>query len=153
VTASSLSAVVTALVAGISGVPACEGAAVTDGFPAAVTSFMVVVGTFGEEGEAASGSEEWAGLGAQRRDEDYTITSEIWVSSGSARDQRAVRDKAMAAYAGISAWVRSDPSLGGLVGPRPAELTTWRLEQTGRDQAGGGRFARLLFGLRVRNRI
>lgn len=68
----------------------------------------------------------WAGLGAKRREEVFTIHCAIIVYSGD-EIMSVRRDEAKALLDAVETLLRADPSIGGAV--RLAELTTFALHQ------------------------
>lgn len=61
--------------------------------------------------------QDWAAIGKLSRDEKLTIQGVVWVIQPGAGETiiRSVRARAMALFAEIEAYIRSDPTLGGTV--------------------------------------
>ncbi len=97
---------------------------------------------------SASGTQTWAGLGANHRDEDGTVTCAAlaWTGDADATEDAIARVKAI--VAAVEAHITADPNLGGAV---PGLL--W-VRPEGRTQLmlGGGQ-AMFVFDLAYRARL
>lgn len=74
----------------------------------------VFVGYDGDEDgdfATATAQQEWAGLGAKKKNEEITLTCAILVQRGST-DVRSCRVRTYEVFAAVEAVLRADPSLG-----------------------------------------
>lgn len=96
----------------------------------------------------------WAGLGASKQDEDFTIPCVIWCTGGDA-DQKLVRDQAFVIYDALVTALLANKNLGGALNPPGiAQVSRGQLEQTqGAEQAGSGRAARIYFTVHCTSRL
>ncbi|RPE44162.1 hypothetical protein EDD90_7392 [Streptomyces sp. Ag109_O5-1] len=95
---------------GLTGVKVVDGPVVTD----SAAEEWVFVGYDGDpEGDftAATAQQEWAGLGAKKKNEDITVTCAVLVQRGST-DVRACRVRTYEVLAAVESVLRADPSLG-----------------------------------------
>jgi len=133
------------LVTQITALPAAAQAVVSDGFPASRADLMVSVGVTNEDG----GSEfeiNWAGLGAGREDELFSIPVLIEAYAGGGPEvMSTVRLNAVAVLDAVNGLIRTDRTLGGaLTSPGVAQVRNIRLVQTNTpEEAGEGRYARI----------
>lgn len=101
--------------------------------------------------EAVASDEDWAGIGAKRRDERFTVRCAIVVLVGTAVPLDAI-ERVYAILAIIAHRLRVDPSLG-LGPPRSpvyyAEIASVAVHN---DQTSRGIQTRMVFGVRVRTR-
>lgn len=105
-----------ALVAALQASSALNGVKVVDG-PIVTDSAArewVFIGYDGdEEGDftTATTQQEWAGIGAKKKNEDIVLTSSILVQRGSV-DVRSCRIRTYELFAAVEGVLRADPSLG-----------------------------------------
>ncbi|MFI0576139.1 hypothetical protein [Streptomyces tendae] len=94
------------------------------------------------DGDAATTSQTWAGIGARAKNEEILLTCAVLVRKGSTA-VKPLRDRVFEIFAEVEAVVRADPSLG-LPPPTVCAITdtTFRTPQTSRGLEG-----RLLFTL------
>lgn len=101
--------------------------------------------------QAVSSDEDWAGIGAKRRDERFTVQCAIVVLVGTAVPLEAI-ERAYAILAIIAHRLRVDPSLG-LGPPRsPVYYAEVGSVAVHNDQTSRGIQTRMVFGVRVRTR-
>jgi hypothetical protein len=129
---------------------------VNDGWSIEQSSSMVLVGVT-DQTPTTPITHSWAGLGAQRQDEEFSIPCVVWCASGSAT-QKTVRDQAFTILNNIeTALLASSTSRtlnGALTPPGIAEITVGGLDQTNStEQAGEGRFARIYFTVHCTSRL
>lgn len=102
-------------------------------------------------------SQDWAGLGAQRKDESFDVVCAVWSFSGDL-DVPARRQKALAVFSAVEDALRTPLNIGlGLPQPTVAWLSSAQLVQepvraVDSDQLIGLR-ARIPFSISVRTRI
>jgi hypothetical protein len=115
---------------------------------------VVFVGYDGDpEGDftVAESEQEWAGLGAKRRDEEFDVVCSIVVTRGDS-DVKGARDRGFAIQALLEDKLRSDPSLGmpGDTLPFTAEFrpVSVHLEPTAQ-----GFQVRVVFNVHVKTRV
>lgn len=109
---STFLAVKTAVIDGLKARPALSGVQVAWGIPKALERELIVV--LGADGEQVFGA-----LGGRRRDESLEVDVTISVT-GNDSDQERVSRRALALFAEVEAFLRDDPTLGGIV--RSAEI-------------------------------
>jgi hypothetical protein len=102
-----------------------------------------------DEGEAGTSQQEWAGLGAKKRDENLTITGAVVCSNGDG-DAKVARDAAYAQLALIEGAIHPSPSLG-MSAPTWMGVTSHRLVYVLDEQVGLQ--AWLPFVISVRTRL
>lgn len=111
----------------------------------------VFIGYDGDpEGEFASvvGDEEWAGLGAKARDEQFEVVCSIVTLAGDG-DIAAARARIYALFAGVTGVLRVDPSLG----QAPPFVAAVKSPQLFIDPTPQGLQPRLVFHVAVKTRI
>lgn len=126
-----------------------DGSTASMSFP---VDWLVVGGDGGAGEETAAGSRQrWAGLGAQTRDEDVTVTCAVGATSGVADETgfKAVRDRALATLATAEQSLRNNPSLGSIT-QGGAEMSDAELRYSG---GAGGLSAVLVFTVLVPMRL
>lgn len=135
------------------------GAVVADGWTDERSGAMFGVGTdappfFEGESTTIEGPPSWAGLGAKRIEEDYTIPCYIYVGIGGV-DNRAVRASAFSVWDAFLPLVIADLTLGGaLKGGRYAEITTLGAQGPKTpEEAQGGRYCLIRFSVHCRSLI
>ncbi len=152
--------VIDALLTGLRARPALADVIVSDGMPTEdlVDRRLLTVG--GQDAPTAEGGQEWGALGNSRRVEDYVLRLYASAVVGGAgredtgNDQKAARDAAFSVVSEVAAFLRADPSLGGLIVGQGAEMgSSFSLTQTGPDTPGEGRWAEVAFDVRVRARV
>lgn len=94
----------------LSTVKVVDGPLVTD---SAAQEWLFVGYDGDEEGDfiAATTQQEWAGLGAKKKNEDIVLTCAILVQRGST-DVRSCRVRTYEIFAAVESVLRADPSLG-----------------------------------------
>lgn len=102
--------------------------------------------------QTASPEQEWAGLGASRRDEEFDIHCAAVALVGDGL-VKAARDAAYAQTAIVEATVRADPSLG--LGPptSPVFVAEFRGGPVFTEPTPAGYQVRIVFNIHVRTRI
>lgn len=99
--------------------------------------------------QAVESNQEWAGIGARKRDEEFDIICAAWCQRGDS-DIRAIREAVYALTAAAADALRDDPSLGQdppfVAEYRPGELFIIPDEQTGLE-------ARRTFRIHVKTRV
>src|SRR6266566_3574270 len=103
-----------------------------------------------EEGQvAADSAAEWAALGAQAQNEEFSIhcVAEAW---GGADDVKAIRLAAYGIVAAVETLLRADVSLGGTLPSGQARVTGSQLRQ---NNVQTGAVARVAFDINCRARI
>jgi hypothetical protein len=100
---------------------------------------------------AVNGLQQWAGLGAKKRDEELDIACAILVNFVASEDTwKPTRDAAFAIYDIVGQTLRADPSLGQAP-PFVAEITTHRYSQ---EPFGDNKWqARIVFGVHIKTRV
>lgn len=97
---------------------------------------------------SVSTDQEWAGIGAKRRDESIAVVCSV-VATRQLTDIKSARDRAYALFAVVEDTLREDPSMG-MPPPTVAEVTVPTLHQEPTDQ---GMQARLTFTVACQTRI
>ncbi|MEV7907700.1 hypothetical protein [Streptomyces anulatus] len=112
---------------------------------------VVCVGWDGDDdgdGQAVEWTQEWAGLGAGRKDESIDVTCVLICWDGDA-DVRATRARAYELFATLEAALRADPGQG-FASPTTVAVTGGRLHQ---EQTADGVEVRLPFTVSIVTRI
>ncbi len=150
---STVPAVIDALLTGLRARPALADVLVVDGMPAEDLTGRRLLTIGGQDAPTAEGGQEWGALGNGRRTEDYVIRLYASADVGGV-EQKAARDAAFSVVAEVAAFLRADPSLGGLIVGQGVEMgSAFSLTQTGPDTPGEGRWAEVAFDVRVRARV
>lgn len=152
---STIPAAIDALVTMLTVRPALAvpGTLVVDGYPANARSIKQLITIGGQVDATATGTQEFASLGARRRTEDYTIR--VYCSAVDA-DQKKARDAAFALMAEVEDLLRTDPTLGGVTSMYAEAGGDVVLDQSSEDpdtMPSGGRWAAVSFDVHVVNRI
>lgn len=93
-----------------------------------------------------------AELGANRREEDYTVNCVASVAQGGEQNaEKAVRDTLAAVMATLETAIHDDPTLGGLV--RYAEIVHGQMTATDATTAATGRQWTVTFSVRCTQRV
>lgn len=112
---STIPAAIDGIIAGLKAYNALKGVTIIDGQPLTdLPDDYVAIGFADDMSEAISGNQEPAGLGAQRRQEMYTINCEVSAWTGSTV-MKTARDKAFSILASVENVVRHDGTLGKAV--------------------------------------
>lgn len=151
---SQVPALISAVVTALSADPGMAGVLVNDG--PIVTAQQagtdwVFVGYDGDpqgEMEAASATQEWAGLGAKRKDEQIDLVCAVVAGRGDT-NVAAARSRAYVLLGVVEDILRADPSLG-FDPPTVFEMSAGVLYQ---EQTTGGIQARIPFTVSGRTRI
>lgn len=124
---------------------------VVDGYPRFRITNVDLVAVGGKDEPVAAGEQTPAGLGAQSREERYSLTVYCSSSRGG-ENQKVVRDRAFELMAAVETVLRTDGTLGGAV--RFAQVGgDITLLETDADTAGQGVFAEVSFLVDVQARI
>jgi hypothetical protein len=147
-TDSSLPAVVDKLVTDLATRPAytTRDAKIFDGYPDSEPPLFAVIGGAITPLTVADVAVQTIGQPEQDA-ETYVVDVEFHSATGDV-DQKTPRDNVFALYNDLRAYVKADPSLGGLV-TGTVRVTNWSLTQTNADEAPDGRTAVLTCGVRV----
>lgn len=105
---ATINAVVTAL--RNAGLKVWDGPVITGDYGDAV--YIGYDGNPEGEFQSTSGTQSWAGLGAKRRNERFTIFCAVVALVGDSGDVQGSRENAYALLAGVEDALRADPSLG-----------------------------------------
>lgn len=138
-----------------------DALALTDGWPGTYQP-QLIVAVGGTPEYTADGKQEWAGLGAFRKWERYSVhcLATAWLGGDGGTPeatsdmQKAARDMAFAAVHAVEANVLADPTLGGQF-----PLGGWAAvedvqeKQTDDTDAAQGRSASVMFTVAVKARI
>lgn len=143
---------------------------VFDGFPGpSIPDDFVAIG--GGSFPTANGPEDWAAIGALKRDEDYLVEIAISAYRGGSSDsnnpldssnaQKTARDRAFAIWSAIDGAVRGTQAKVTLGPPGSPTINMWSgitditVEQTDVNDPNAlmGRRCTIVFYLHVRNRI
>lgn len=108
----------------------------------------------------ANGLQQWAGLGARRRDEELDIVCAVLVDyvENDANTWKATRDAAFAIFDTVGQTLRADPSLGQAP-PFVAELgQSFRFSQEFAEVPSGDAVSirpqgRIVFGVHIKTRV
>lgn len=136
--------------------PSLSSAEVLDGPPVTGDPLheAVFVGYDGDpdgDGEAATFTQEWAGLGARAKDEAIAVTCAVlaWSGDNDAEARRAARVRAADLLGAVEDVLRDNPCLG-FPPPTLSALVSGQMYQR---QHGGGFEARIPFQVQVQIRI
>lgn len=102
-----------------------------------------------DEGEAGTSQQEWAGLGAKKRDENLTITGAIVITNGDG-NAKIARDAAYVQLALVEGAIHPSPAVG-MSAPTWMGVTSHRLVYVLDEQVGLQ--AWLPFVISVRTRL
>lgn len=99
--------------------------------------------------KAVDADQEWVGLGARSRDEEFDVICCVSVLSGNS-ELRTARETAFAMLATIETALRADPSLGQTPTPYVAE---YRPAAVHTEPTGNGFQVRAVFSVHVKARL
>ena len=151
---SSIPAAIDYLVAQTRALPECAApVGVFDGWPGRADTGVVIGIT--PEDDATENEPVHAQLGAQMEREVYDIPCIVWAYVGGGEEaMKQARDAAFVILDAIMTKIRADRTLGGALHSGWAQVTGWRVEQTGdAEEAGSGRTCQIRFGISAENRF
>jgi hypothetical protein len=98
--------------------------------------------------KAVEGDQEWAGIGAKKRGEEFDVICSVTVLSGDS-DVRSARETAFALLATVENTLRADPSLD----QTPPFVAEYRPGAMHIEPADTGHQVRAVFNVHVKTRI